>query len=132
VFASKSIKSHIETQIYRTNNAFKVELRKMINYKDDQPGPGHYEVQLNGKVKSMRKYQFFGSTVERFPSQMGEAVVGPGSYYVAGHLQHGKEGTFMYCKEGGEERDSYIPKNIEIPGPGSYEVDAGMMYSSLS
>jgi hypothetical protein len=62
VFASKSIKSHIETQIYKTNNSFKAELRKMINYKDDMPGPGAYEVDSHNILKTPAKFQFFGST----------------------------------------------------------------------
>jgi hypothetical protein len=43
VFASKSLKSHLDAQIFKTNNPFKAELRKMINFKDEQPGPGAYE-----------------------------------------------------------------------------------------
>jgi hypothetical protein len=34
VFASKSLKSQFEADIYQTTNPFKVELRKMINFRD--------------------------------------------------------------------------------------------------
>ena len=50
MFASKSLKSHFESKIYKSNNAFKVELRKLIDYKDEEPGPGHYEVK-NRNIK---------------------------------------------------------------------------------
>lgn len=40
------MKSHLESQIYQTNNSFKAELRKMINYKNDMPGPGTYDPKL--------------------------------------------------------------------------------------
>ena len=42
VFASKSLKSNLEALIFKTSNPFKVELRKMINFKDGEPGPGAY------------------------------------------------------------------------------------------
>lgn len=64
VFASKSIKSHLQTKIYKTNNSFKAELRKMINYKDEQPGPGSYEpLNKTPTNKVPQRFQFFGSTV---------------------------------------------------------------------
>ena len=63
-FASKTIKSHLETQIYKTSNPFKAELRKMINFKDEQPGPGSYELAHKTMVdKTPAMFQFFGSTV---------------------------------------------------------------------
>jgi len=42
----------------------------MIDFKDDQPGPGSYEpISSLSKlqIKTQSKFQFFGSTVERFP-----------------------------------------------------------------
>lgn len=81
VFASKSIKSHFETQIYKTNNSFKAELRKMIDYKDEDPGPGSYEPARMSSNKVLQKFQFFGSTVERFPAKEQD-VIGPGSYEI--------------------------------------------------
>ena len=76
------MKSHLETQIYRTNNAFKAELRKMINYKDEQPGPGAYEVNKNLIDSTPAMFQFFGSTVQRFPDTKTDLSLGPGAYKV--------------------------------------------------
>lgn len=39
----------------------------MINFKDDQPGPGTYEIHHQASLKTPKKFQFFGSTAERFP-----------------------------------------------------------------
>ena len=39
----------------------------MINYKDDMPGPGAYELHSYNNIKTPAKFQFFGSTAERFP-----------------------------------------------------------------
>jgi hypothetical protein len=61
------MKSHLETQIYKTNNSFKAELRKMIDYKDEQPGPGSYDMPQAMTSQTPAIFQFFGSTVERFP-----------------------------------------------------------------
>lgn len=63
VFISRSMKSHLETQIYQTNNSFKAELRKIINFKDEKPGPGTYQVGNNMTEKIHPVFQFFGSTV---------------------------------------------------------------------
>lgn len=39
----------------------------MINYKDDMPGPGAYDVRSQSNLKTPAKFQFFGSTAQRFP-----------------------------------------------------------------
>jgi hypothetical protein len=128
VFASKSIKSHLETQIYKTNNSFKAELRKMIDYKDEQPGPGSYDPPAPTTApRVLPRFQFFGSTVERFP-QLQEEAVGPGLYEVSGkpeRAQHRESTSFS------EDRHSYLCKNF-TPGPGAYEVEHPLLESSFS
>jgi hypothetical protein len=64
VFASKSLKSQFEASIYQTTNPFKVELRKMINFRDERPGPGSYDCNDHEFSKNFKfqKHQFFGST----------------------------------------------------------------------
>jgi hypothetical protein len=54
----------------------------MINFKDDQPGPGAYEILHQKSLNTPKKFQFFGSTVERFPEHTEECKVGPGYYAI--------------------------------------------------
>jgi hypothetical protein len=54
----------------------------MIDYKDDQPGPGSYEVRSKTQSKKESKFQFFGSTVDRFSDKKGAENLGPGSYQI--------------------------------------------------
>lgn len=115
VFASKSIKSHIETQIYKTNNPFKAELRKLIDYKDDEPGPGSYDPGQKIEKTTQKNFQFFGSTVDRFRS-LEDTSIGPGSYSLDEKKEQREKKQYYLTHE---KRDSYIPKQ-ENPGPGSY------------
>jgi hypothetical protein len=39
----------------------------MIDYKDERPGPGSYNVAPGSTKAKPAIFQFFGSTVERFP-----------------------------------------------------------------
>ena len=68
----------------------------MINFKDDRPGPGAYDVKNALNTKTPRKFQFFGSTVERFPEVSHEKVIGPGSYQVESHLKKVDDINFPY------------------------------------
>lgn len=88
----------------------------MIDYKDEQPGPGSYDPPaLPPGPRVLPRFQFFGSTVERFPQQE-EQVVGPGLYEVGGKLEKAqpRESTSF-----SEDRHSYMAKNF-TPGPGAY------------
>lgn len=73
------MKSHLEAKIYKTNNTFKAEIRKIINFKDEQPGPGSYDTNKSKNRTILPEHQFFGSAVERFPEDK-EDPVGPGLY----------------------------------------------------
>lgn len=73
------MKSHLEAQIYKTNNTFKAEIRKIINFKDEQPGPGSYDTNKARNRTILPEHQFFGSAAERFPEDK-EDPVGPGLY----------------------------------------------------
>ena len=134
VFVSKTMKSHIEAQIYKTNNSFKADLRKMIDFKDDHPGPGAYELNHNKLEQTPKRFQFFGSTVERFPENRFEETIGPGSYKVSEKQQQSlKPDNFLsFEKPEKEERHSYIPNCVENPGPGSYNVNQTSLRLSTS
>ena len=54
----------------------------MIDYKDELPGPGAYDLSHDIKDATPAIFQFFGSTVDRFPHQRVEDKVGPGSYKI--------------------------------------------------
>ena len=51
----------------------------MIDFKDDEPGPGHYDAHFLRRNNTRGRYQFFGSTAERFP-EMETTEIGPTTY----------------------------------------------------
>jgi len=92
----------------------------MINFKDDAPGPGSYDVNLKPEQSVPNKFQFFGSTVDRFNEKNENQAIGPGSYkIVETDKKQNKESVLEVPKE---ERHSYIPRS-DHPGPGSYVVE---------
>jgi hypothetical protein len=56
----------------------------MINFKDDAPGPGSYDVNSKNEQSVPNKFQFFGSTVDRFNERSESEAIGPGSYKIEG------------------------------------------------
>ena len=54
----------------------------MIDYKDERPGPGSYNVEPGSTKEKPAIFQFFGSTVERFPQAKNDENLGPGSYKI--------------------------------------------------
>lgn len=54
----------------------------MIDFKDEDPGPGAYDIAKDGGNQAPNKFQFFGSTVERFPEGKKLDSLGPGSYKI--------------------------------------------------
>lgn len=41
-------------------------MRKILGYEDEDPGPGSYNIDKEKKKKFSKKFQFFGSTAQRF------------------------------------------------------------------
>ena len=87
VFVSKSVKSCFDCLVYKTSNPFKAELRKMLGFEDEDPGPGSYNLEADlqrGKKLGNNRFQFFGSTAHRFDHDGDEAEQlspGPGHYF---------------------------------------------------
>lgn len=54
----------------------------MIDFKDADPGPGAYEIARDVGNQAPNKFQFFGSTVERFSEGKKLDSLGPGSYKI--------------------------------------------------
>ena len=52
----------------------------MLGFDDDAPGPGSYNLSGLKKNNKESKFQFFGSTANRFSTEYEMNDVGPGHY----------------------------------------------------
>ena len=63
----------------------------MLGFSDDAPGPGTYDPGKKIFVRRDGKFQFFGSTANRFPnSENNINEIGPGHYHSEPKLGHKK------------------------------------------
>lgn len=60
-FISSSVRSYFNNIYYETNQDAKAQLREVINFKSDRPGPGQYHPEIQSRPNPS-KFQFFGST----------------------------------------------------------------------
>ena len=68
-FKSGTVRTYFDSLIYRSNNTDVVEERNKSHYISRDPAPGQYEINTSS-IRTKEKpfsFQFFGSTVERFP-----------------------------------------------------------------
>lgn len=73
-FRSATVRTYFDSLIYRTNNEETAHERAKNIFKTKEPAPGQYD--YNTSAFSLKdkpfSFQFFGSTVERFPEEEPE------------------------------------------------------------
>ena len=113
-FRSETTKSYFDEILYHAQSSLKAEIRKKLGYKSSQPAPGSYLAVYNEATPQTR-YQFFGSTEERFKDNILNEV-GPGDYSIPpGFARQQRK------KRIDKTRRSLLENPNETPGPGAYD-----------
>jgi hypothetical protein len=79
-FKSDTVKSYFDEIYYHTQSSLKAEIRRKLGFKNPYPAPGSY-LPVYEEPPAHSKYQFFGSTQERFKDK-DKLEVGPGDYSI--------------------------------------------------
>lgn len=70
-FRSATVRTYFDTLLYKTNLENVANERVKNAYKSKEPAPGQYEANPSSFIPKEKpfSFQFFGSTVERFPEE---------------------------------------------------------------